>query len=131
MKTLWAALLLAAGLLIACQNTSAFSQASGQGLTAGLEGYIYKGPVTPVCTESVSCTAPFKGSFTVWQDGRAVAQFQTDEKGYFRVVLEPGVYSITVTNPAQTALLRPDEKIISVNAEGMTKITLSFDTGIR
>jgi hypothetical protein len=130
---------LTVGLLIGCQNTSPLSQGGDSTLngglsqtpTTGLEGYIYKRPITPACTENIPCTAPFLGSFAVWQEGKRMAQFQTDEKGHFRVALSPGVYSVTVANPTGTAFLRPDQPSVTVGKDGMTQVVLTFDTGLR
>lgn len=135
MKTIWVALLLGAASLMGCQNTSALGQNGGQGVGSseetGLEGYAYKGPVLPTCTENTPCTAPFKASFVVWKEGKEMARFQSDEKGYFKVMLEPGTYTVTLDDKGQVLFPMRQPRTMTVKNGGMTRVTLTFDTGIR
>ncbi|MER3553445.1 MAG: hypothetical protein C4331_03605 [Meiothermus sp.] len=133
MKTVWVALLLAAGLLVGCQSTSALNQGSGssQDPATGMEGHVYRGPVVPVCTENTPCDAPFSGGFVVWKYGIEVARFRSDEKGYFKVALEPGSYTVTLDDKTQVGLPMRQMQSVAVKEGGMTQVTLSFDTGIR
>lgn len=133
MKHLWLASVLTLGLLAGCQSTSSLGAGLGQQQSqgTGLEGYVYKGPIQPACTDKAPCDAPFSGGFVVWQGKTVVAQFQSDAKGYFKVSLAPGSY--TVTMDAQTQSLFPlrQSQSVEVGSSGMTQLTLTFDTGIR
>ena len=98
--------------------------------TSGIEGYVTKGPVTPVCVQGVPCSAPFVGLFGVYEeDGRAVTQFRTQSDGWFEVRIPPGVYyiqSFTTDN-----FLSQPSHLITVSNNEKTNVLLEFDTGIR
>src|SRR6185436_4542845 len=70
------------------------SAGSTPSTTTGLTGVVMRGPVTPVCRVDVPCDAPFSATFTVEQDARRVAQFQSDMAGQFTVYLRPGAYTV-------------------------------------
>jgi hypothetical protein len=94
----------------------------------GLTGTVLRGPITPVCSATAPCDAPFSASFTVQQNGRGVGQFHSDADGHFTVSLAPGTYSIV---PAQDAPVLPQAQPASVGPSGYTMVTLHFDTGLR
>lgn len=115
-----AALALAAS---ACISTSP--------LTTGLEGYVSRGPITPVCVPSVPCDAPMAASFTVLRDGVPVAVFASDSTGQFQVALAPGTYRIVPSPDAPVIDPQSQTKDVTVGSDGYTHVNLSFDTGIR
>jgi hypothetical protein len=92
---------------------------------------VLRGPIAPVCQANVSCDAPFSAGFTVGQQGRAVARFQSDTAGHFTVWIGPGTYSIVPD--ADAPLLAPSSqaRIVEVGTAGLTTVELHFDTGIR
>jgi hypothetical protein len=117
----WAAIVAFAGM---CNSPSA-------SVTTGLTGTALRGPITPVCQENVPCDGPLTARFDVLSAGSVIGAFRSDEEGKFLVRLPPGVYSI---RPAANApIMNPatQVKTVTVNPEGLTEITLSFDTGIR
>lgn len=99
--------------------------------TTGLAGTVVRGPVTPVCSVNVPCSAPFSAGFTVDGNGTAVAHFRSDDSGHFTVMLVPGVYQ--VVPDADAPLLAPTSQVktVTVQESGLTMVTLEFDTGIR
>ena len=100
--------------------------------TTGLTGVVMRGPVTPVCRVDVPCDAPFSATFAVEQDGRQVAQFQSDATGQFTVYLKPGAYAVVPAADAPIIGASLQRKSVTVADNGMlTVVRLMFDTGIR
>jgi len=100
-------------------------------VTTGLEGHVIRGPVQPVCINGQPCEEPFAATFHVKRNGAPIQQFTTGTDGYFVVYLEPGAYEIVPDEAAP--LHEPDQqpRTISVGATGLTRVEISFDTGIR
>jgi hypothetical protein len=99
--------------------------------STGLEGQVLRGPITPVCTENEPCDAPFSAWFSVLKDAREVSRFQSDENGEFAVALDPDVYTIVPDSTAPLMHPQQQRQEVEVQPEGITKVTLHFDTGIR
>lgn len=97
----------------------------------GLEGLVIRGPITPVCTENEPCDAPFSAWFSVLKDDHEVSRFQSDIHGEFTVALDPGKYIIVPDSLAPLMAPLQQRKEVEVQPEGMTPVTLYFDTGIR
>ena len=90
------------------------------------------GNLTPVCRVDVPCDAPFSATFTVEQDGRRVAQFQSDAAGQFTLFLRPGAYTVVPAADAPIIGASFQRKSVTVADNGMlTVVRLTFDTGIR
>jgi hypothetical protein len=100
-------------------------------VTTGLEGYVIRGPVQPVCINGQPCEEPFAATFHVKQDGNAVQQFTSGADGYFVVYLEPGAYEIVPDEAAPVHQPAQQARAISVGETGLTLVEVSFDTGIR
>jgi hypothetical protein len=100
-------------------------------LDTGLQGKVMRGPITPVCTENAQCDAPFSARFIVLKDDREVSRFESDDDGEFTVALDPGVYTIVPDSSAPLMHPQQQQKEVEVKSEGMTEVTLHFDTGIR
>jgi hypothetical protein len=100
-------------------------------VTTGLEGHVVRGPVQPVCINGQPCEEPFAATFHVKQDGDSIQQFTTGADGYFVVYLEPGSYEIVPDEAAPLHQPAQQERAISVGATGLTRVEISFDTGIR
>ena len=98
----------------------------------GLRGQVLRGPIQPVCQEDEPCEdAPFAATFHVYRGARRVATFRSGDDGRFEVVLDPGTY--TVVPDADAPLLAPEQQRqeVVVEADGVTEVTLRYDTGIR
>jgi hypothetical protein len=108
------------------------SAGSSPSNTTGLTGVVMRGPVTPVCRVDVPCDAPFSATFMVEQNGRRVAQFQSDVAGQFTVSLKPGPYMVVPGADAPIIGASLQSKSVTVADNGMlTAVRLMFDTGIR
>jgi hypothetical protein len=97
----------------------------------GLQGQVLRGPITPVCTQNAPCDAPFSAWFIVLKDDRKVSRFQSDINGEFAIALDPGVYAIVPDNTAPLMHPQQQRKEVEVQPEGITHVTLQFNTGIR
>jgi hypothetical protein len=105
--------------------------ATNNPLDTGLQGQVLRGPITPVCTESEPCDAPFSAWFMVLRNDREVARFQSNVRGEFTVALDPGIYIIVPDRSAPLMHPQQQRQDIEVQPKGMTQVTLYFDTGIR
>jgi hypothetical protein len=116
---------------VALLMTAGCGGATSPSSTTGLTGTVERGPVTPVCSVGVPCSAPFSAGFTVDSNGAAVAHFRSDGRGQFTVMLPPAVYH--VIPDADAPLLSPASQVktVTVQGGGLTTVTLEFDTGIR
>ena len=123
----WVALLIAA---TACSSGGArpVQQQTGGLDQTGLEGTARRGPIQPVCRVSEPCDAPVQAGFTLQQEGHVVARFASDSTGHFLVYAAPGTYLVVPDVPIGLGRQTPE---VTVQAEGVTHLDLSFDTGIR
>jgi len=94
----------------------------------GLEGTARRGPIQPVCREGESCDAPLQAAFTLQQHNRIVARFASDSTGRFLVYTAPGTYVVVPDQPIGIGGQTPE---VTVGADGLTHVDLTFDTGIR
>jgi hypothetical protein len=123
----WAALLLAAS---ACSGGGALPVQPGAGGLdrTGLEGTARRGPIQPVCRAGEACDGPLQAGFTLRHDGRVVARFASDSTGHFLVYAAPGRYLVVPDQPIGLGSQTPE---VTVEAQGLTHLDLTFDTGIR
>ncbi len=130
MKALWA--LVFSGLILLGPSCGLFSN-DGDGLDTGLTGRVLAGPTCPVVTTDDPCPdRPFSATFDVYDSReRLVTRFQSDAEGFFEVALRPGTYTIIPGESAPIIHPRTQQQIVKVEPEGMTEVTLTFDTGIR
>lgn len=114
-----------AAMLLSCSPTVNNSPSTG------LEGQVLRGPITPVCTESNPCDAPFSAWFNVLKDDHQVGRFQSDAHGKFAIALDPGAYTVVPDSLAPLMQPQRQRQEVEVQREGITLVTLHFDTGIR
>lgn len=94
----------------------------------GLEGTARRGPIQPVCRDGEACDAPLQARFALQQDGHVVVRFASDSTGHFLVYAAPGTYIVVPDEPIGLGLQTPE---VTVQADGLTRLDLTFDTGIR
>jgi hypothetical protein len=123
----WAALLIATS---ACSSGGILPVQPGSGgLTkTGLEGTVRRGPIQPVCREGEPCDAPLQAGFTLQQSDSVVARFASDATGHFLVYVAPGIYMVVPDEPIG---LGQQTQEVTVGADSLTHLELTFDTGIR
>ncbi len=96
----------------------------------GLRGLVTRGPITPVCVAEQPCTAPATGVTLVFSsNGRPVGHAITNAKGWYRVTLRPGRYSVAIRSTQSFRRLAPIRA--DVIANHYRRVDFSIDTGIR
>jgi hypothetical protein len=126
MRTTWALLIA----MSACSSGAALPVQPGLGDfdKTGLEGTVRRGPTQPVCRAGEPCDAPLQAEFTLQQAERVVARFASDSQGHFLVYVQPGTYLVVPDEPIG---IGPEAVEITVEGGGLTRVDLTFDTGIR
>ena len=119
----------AAGLALLA--TLVFGSASAGGGTAtGLRGKVMRGPTQPVCRVNDPCEEPARGVRLVfYRSGKAVARATTNQKGWYRVTLRPGSYTVGTQNPRVSKNLTP--KTATVPTSTVRRVDFDIDTGLR
>jgi hypothetical protein len=100
---------------------------------AGVEGKVLIGPNCPISQtpQGPECAdKPYQATISVNNpDGRLVAQVKTDEKGYFKIPLDPGDYILHPETPNMIPFA--NEENFTVTAGKFTQLTVKYDSGIR
>lgn len=100
-------------------------------LTSGLHGIVTRGPITPVCTVGVPCSAPVVGAVLVFsRTGHSFVRIRTSAGGHYSVRLAPGYYTVRVSpTPSIGSGIRPVH--VHVTRGVKERLDFSIDTGIR
>ena len=102
------------------------------GAETGIRGTALWGPVKPGPSRlRQSDEAPLSATFIVLVDERQVAQFKSDKKGDFEVLLPAGDYTIVPDKSTPIPAPRSQAKTVTVPEDGFAVVTLRFDTGMR
>ena len=103
--------------------------ASG-GTATGLKGKVMRGPTQPVCRITEPCEEPAKGVTLVFsRAGKVVARAKTNQKGWYRVTLRPGRYTVRSNNTVLSRGLSP--RSATVPKASVKRLDFDIDTGIR
>lgn len=103
--------------------------ASG-GTATGLKGKVMRGPTQPVCRITEPCEEPARGVRLIFsRSGKVVARATTNQKGWYRVTLRPGRYTVGTQNPRVSRNLSP--KTATVPTSTVRRVDFDIDTGIR
>jgi len=120
--------LLAAICLVGCLNADVPVNAA----ETGIRGTALWGPVKPGPSRlGQSDEAPLRATFLVHSAGRKVAQYKSDAKGNFEVLLPAGDYVIVPDKSTPMPAPQNQKKSVTVPADGFAVVTLRFDTGMR
>jgi hypothetical protein len=104
--------------------------ASGGTATSGLKGRVMRGPTTPVCRVNVPCEEPARGVKLIFsRSGKVVARTTTNQKGYYRIPLKPGTYSVRTNRPGFEKVPQPSR--VAVRNDTFRRVVFHIDTGIR
>ena len=100
---------------------------------SGVKGRVFIGPLCPVVQEGVPCPdAPYEASIRVRRaSGKVVKTVRSGEDGRFRVNLAPGRYMLVPLSPHEGAPPYAGPLTVRVRAHGFTRVTISYDSGIR
>ena len=103
---------------------------AGGGTATGLRGKVMRGPTQPVCYVNEPCDEPARGVRLVFsRSGKVVGRATTNQKGWYRVTLRPGRYTVGTQNPRVSRNLSP--KTATVPTSTVRRVDFDIDTGIR
>jgi hypothetical protein len=117
--------------LLVCSAVACRIGTSPSPPSSGIQGRVLRGPVTPVCIVDQPCYAPFAATFLVQQRGVTVTVFRSDSGGRFLVHLAPGAYTVVPGPDAPILSPASQARSVEVQADSLTSVELTFDTGIR
>src|SRR6266516_4747284 len=122
------AAVVAGAALVLCGCASSKAPVAARGVVSGT---VLAGPVCPVERADSPCPpVPVVGAPVLARvGGHTQARTVTDDKGGFRLNLQPGMYTIVATNVG--AYASTAEASVLVRAAETATITLTVDTGIR
>ena len=107
------------------------ADSSAARIDSGIRGKVVYGPTCPVERPGESCERPYDAKLRIRlrSTKRVVATVRSGKDGRFRVRLRPGRY---VVDPASGRPYPRAEPVAAVvHAHKFTRITVSFDSGIR
>lgn len=98
----------------------------------GIRGTVLRGPLRagPVAVGQ-SHEAPFRPWFYLLDAEGQLTRFESDEDGYFEVLLPPGEYTIVPEKSAPVMFPQRQGKEVTVPEDGFARVSLRFDTGLR
>jgi hypothetical protein len=97
----------------------------------GIRGLMMYGPIRPGPERAgQSNEAPLQATFFVLSGDRKVARFESNEKGYFEVLLPAGEYAIVPDKSTPIRMPQKQRKSVTVPTDGVADVTLMFDTGM-
>jgi hypothetical protein len=105
---------------------------AGGGTATGLRGFVKRGPIMPVCRVGVPCDEPARGvKLKFSRSGKIIATATTNQRGWYRVTMRAGRYSVSTNVKAPPPGSRPQPQVVTVEAGRMKRRDFFIDTGIR
>ena len=96
----------------------------------GLQGYVKRGPTRPVCRIGVPCDEPARGVKLIFtRSGKVIGRTTTNQKGYYRIALKSGPYSVRTDRRAAEKVPSPSR--FTVPSARFKRVVFHIDTGIR
>lgn len=96
----------------------------------GLQGYVKRGPTRPVCRIGVPCTEPARGVKLIFsRSGTTVATTTTNKKGWYRLTLRSGRYTVRTNKRGHEAV--PQPRAVTVPTSTVRRRDFMLDTGLR
>lgn len=121
------ALALLSPLLVSCAESITLGEPG-----TVLQVTVVRGPIMPVCRLDPPCEdLPFSAGFDILRGDRRVATTRSDSAGVFRIRLAPGAYRVMPQSDAPIISPRTQVKEVTVTTDSVTRVLLTFDTGIR
>ena len=104
--------------------------AGGGTATGGLKGRVMRGPTMPVCRVGVPCEEPARGVKLIFtRSGKVIGRATTNQKGYYRIALKSGPYSVRTDRRGSEKTPSPSR--VTVPSDRFKRVTFHIDTGIR
>jgi hypothetical protein len=104
--------------------------AGGGTITSGLRGYVKRGPIMPVCRVGVPCSEPARGVKLIFsRNGKVAATAITSKKGFYRVTLRAGRYTVRTNKRGPEAT--PQPRAATVQTSTVKRRDFMLDTGLR
>ena len=104
--------------------------AGGGTITSGLRGYVKRGPIMPVCRVGVPCSEPARGVKLFFsRNGKVAATVITNRKGFYRVTLRAGRYTVRTNKRGPEATPQPRAATVQTNT--VKRRDFMLDTGLR
>ena len=104
--------------------------AGGATATAGLRGFVKRGPTMPVCRVGVPCTEPAAGVKLFFsRNGKVAATAVTNKKGFYSVTLRAGRYTVRTNRRGPEAT--PQPRAATVQTSTVKRRDFMLDTGLR
>jgi hypothetical protein len=115
-------------LLIALGTLAAVVPAAAGTTSTGLRGLVTRGPITPVCQEGQSCSAPAKHTTIVFTRNGVSKSAVTRDTGRYSILLAAGSYAVRIPSATKFGFA---PRTVYVTAGRMSTRDFSIDTGIR
>jgi len=116
--------------LLAVSPLAATPSAATTPPKAGLRGLVTLSPIRPVCIEGQPCSKPAPNVLLVFRrTGRVVARVTTGAKGWYRVLLRPGIYTVVAPRYLHGSGVTPST--VRVRSGRVARVDLEIDTGIQ
>ena len=120
----------AVGLAVLATLVLGCGSAGGGTATGGLKGRVMRGPIMPVCRVGVPCDEPARGVKLIFsRSGKVAGRTTTNQKGYYRIVLGRGTYSVRTNRRAPEKVPQPSR--VSAPRDRFKRVDFQIDTGIR
>jgi hypothetical protein len=97
---------------------------------SGLRGLVTLSPTRPVCIEGQPCTKPAAHVLVVFRrDGVVVRRVTTGARGWYKVLLRPGIYTVVAPRYVIGSGVTP--RTVRVWKGRVARVDLEIDTGIQ
>jgi hypothetical protein len=118
------------GIIVAVLAAALLAPAASSTTATGLRGKVTLFPARPVCIEGESCSKPAPGVLLVFErKGQVAARVTSTKCATYRVVLAPGVYSVTAPKYRRGSGVTP--ATVRVKNGRILRVDLEIDTGIQ
>ena len=97
-------------------------------LLGTLHGQVMRGPIAPICRAGHPCYEPAAGVRLSFSRAGKTTKVVTDTKGFYRVRLQPGAYTVRTNQRLGT---RPEPGRVRVVAGHARRIDFQIDAGSR
>jgi hypothetical protein len=98
----------------------------------GLQGTVYRGPITPVCRTNLPCEAPAPGvTLEFTRGGVIVGRAKTNAVGKYRILIAPAIYTVITDQRGLGRDVSPFPRRVKVRLGHIDTLDFRIDTGIR